>query len=426
MTVTDIRDHARAGRWDAVLGVLGFIAVLAAGYYYNLTFVQLGLIDLGTRVVGLPGTTVSLAMAGFALAAFAAAVVAGVSLDRRGLGGDLTAKVRVLALVVGTQWLLTILAPFVATPNTYVAWLLACALAIGVGMPVTFALAVDLVPVPDRGLVAAVATAVAFFMAAVYPMNWRVEEFAGVLVPAMAPGVLLFAVLASGRTGVLERLSRYGGEHSIGRFCRPEPVRTGSWGFWVLVVLMFGAFFVDSLGFLRIVETPVFVLTSWQSPDVGVRVFIGGTHVVAALAAGVLYRSFGRRALFLWVFGMFAFTHLLYTFDLRTATDASGTPPLLLPAAYATAVSFYTTLNFAIWPDLSTPRTACTHAALGVGIAGWLATFLSTSLALYLSAAEVTVLSHLTLVNALTLLLFVGLGVALYLKRVVHHGRAAA
>jgi hypothetical protein len=58
-------------------------------------------------------------------------------------------------------------------------------------------------------------------------------------------------------------------------------------------------------------------------------------------------------------------------------------------------------------------------------VAGWLATFLSTSLALYLSAAEVTVLSHLTLVNALTLLLFVGLAVALYLRRVVRHGRAA-
>ena len=423
MTATSVRDHIRAGHWEPLGGVGGFVAVLAAGYYYNLTFVQLGLIDLGARVVDLPGTTVSLAMAGFAIVAFVAAVSAGLAFDRRGIGGSLTHKVRILALVVTAQWVLTILAPVVATPAQYAGWLTACAIVIGIAMPVTFALAVDLVPVPDRGYVAAAATALAFFAAAVYPMDWRVEEFAAVLVPVMAPGVLLLLALASGRTGVLQRLARYGDAHAVGRFCRPDPIRTWSGTFWVLVALMFGAFFVDSLGFLRIVETPVFVLSSWQSPDVGVRVFIGSVHVLAAFAAGVLYANFGRRALFLWIFGVFAFTHLLYTFDLRTAPDS--TPPLLLPGAYATAVSFYTTLNFALWPDLSTPRTACTHAALGVGVAGWLATFLSTSLALYLSAADVDVLSHLTLVNALTLLLFVGLGVALYVRRVIHYGRAA-
>jgi len=423
MTATSLRDHVRAGRWDAVAGVAGFVAVLAAGYYYNLTFVQLGLIDLGTRVVGLSHGTVSVGMAGFALGAFACAVVAGVALDRRNGGASLATKVRVLGVVVAAQWVLTALAPRVATWNEYVAWLAVCAAAIGVGMPVTFALAVDLVPVPDRGYVAAVAAGLAFFAAAVYPMDWRIEEFAGVLVPVMAPGVLLFAALASGRTGVLDRLDRHADDHAIGRFCRPDSVSTWSATFWLLVALMFGAFFVDSLGFLRIVETPVLVQSSWQSSDVGVRVFIGATHVVAALAAGVLYANFGRRALFLWVFGVFAFTHLLYSYDVRVA---AGAPALLLPGAYATAVSFYTTLNFALWPDLSTPSTACTHAALGVGVAGWLATFLSTALALYSTANEIPLADHLSLVNALALLLFVGFGVALYLRRVVRQWRAVA
>jgi MFS family permease len=405
------------------VGAAGFVAVLAAGYYYNLTFVQLGLIDLGTRVVGLGDATVSAAMAGFALAAFAAAVTAGIALDRRGLGGDLHAKVRVLAFVVGVQWVLTALAPGVGSASAYAAWLAVCAAAIGVGMPVTFALAVDLVPVPDRGAVAAAATGAAFFAAAVYPMDWRVGEFAGVLVPAMAPGVLLFGALASGRTGVLDRLDAHSDDHAIGRFCRPEPVATRSATFWVLVAVLFAAFFVDSLGFLRIVEAPAYVLSSWQSPDVGVRVFIGATHVVAAAAAGVLYQAFGRRALVLWVFGLFAFTHLLYTFDARAAT---GSPALLLPGAYAAAVSFYTTLTFALWPDLSTPATACTHAALGVGVAGWLATFLSTALALASTAAEVPLETHLSYVNALTLLLAVGAPVALYLRRVAAYRRAGA
>jgi MFS family permease len=425
MAATSLRDHARAGRWDAVAGAVGFVAVLAAGYYYNLTFVQLGLIDLGTRVVGLPGATVSASMAGFALAAFAAAVAAGVTLDRRGAGGSLHAKVRVLAAVVAVQWVLTVLAPLVETGVAYAGWLLACATAIGVGMPVTFALAVDLVPVPDRGAVAAAATGAAFFAAAVYPMDWRVGEFAGVLVPVMAPGVLLFGALASGKTGVLDRLDAHSDDHAVGRFCRPDPVETWSASFWVFVALLFAAFFVDSLGFLRIVETPVYVLSSWQSPDVGVRVFIGATHVVAAAAAGVLYTAFGRRALVLWVFGLFAFTHLLYTYDARVTAGGAATA-LLLPGAYAAAVSFYTTLTFALWPDLSTPATAGTHAALGVGVAGWLATFLSTALALASEAAAVPLATHLSYVNALTLLVAVGFPVALYLRRVVQHGRAGA
>ena len=38
---------------------------MSAGYYYNLTFVQLGLVDLGTRRVGMTGGQVSVVMAGF-------------------------------------------------------------------------------------------------------------------------------------------------------------------------------------------------------------------------------------------------------------------------------------------------------------------------------------------------------------------------
>jgi hypothetical protein len=94
-----------------------------------------------------------------------------------------------------------------------------------------------------------------------------------------------------------------------------------------------------------------------------------------------------------------------------------------MPGFYALAVSFYTTLNFALWPDVSTPETVGTHAALGVGVAGWLATFLSTSLALYFEESGVGLLSHLTLVNALALLLFAGVPVAVYLHRVARYAR---
>lgn len=56
-----------------LVGIIGYVALLAAGYYYNPTFVQLGLIDLGTRLVGMSARSVSMVMAVFAVSAFAAA-----------------------------------------------------------------------------------------------------------------------------------------------------------------------------------------------------------------------------------------------------------------------------------------------------------------------------------------------------------------
>jgi hypothetical protein len=179
---------------------------------------------------------------------------------------------------------------------------------------------------------------------------------------------------------------------------------------------MFGVFFVDSLGFLRIIETPAYIYTSWQSPDFGVHLLIGGVHVLTAAMGAVLYANFGRRWLFLLVFGLFGFTHLMYVFDVRAGL---GNAPLLMPLFYAGAVSFYTVLNFAIWPDMATRETIGRHSAIGVGLAGFLATFLSTAVVLFLDSIELPLASHLNVVDALALLLFVTLLVATYAHRMV-------
>lgn len=282
-------------------------------------------------------------------------------------------------------------------------------------MPTTLSLTIDFIPVRDRGYVAAAIAAVSFAVAAIYPLEWSIEGFSLVMVAAMMPGIVILGVLSSGRVSAVKKFAGRHESFDVGRFCRPNPVSTWSLTFWTLVVLMFGVFFVDSLGFLRIVETPTYIFTSWQSLSLDVRLFIALAHVVGARMAGVLYTNFERRWLFLWVFGLFSFTHLLYTFDVRAA--GAGEPPLLLPLFYVLTVSFYTTLNFALWPDLSTTETVGTHTAVGVGVAGWLATFLSTALALSLREAEFTLLSHLNLVNALALLLLFGTAVGLYVRR---------
>jgi hypothetical protein len=68
------------------------------------------------------------------------------------------------------------------------------------------------------------------------------------------------------------------------------------------------------------------------------------------MIAGVLYSSLGARNLFLWIFGIFALVHLMYSFQVRVTP---GSTTLVAPFLYAIAVSLYTVVNFAIWPDIS-------------------------------------------------------------------------
>jgi len=426
----ELNSHVRERRWIPVAGYGLFVALMVAGYYYNITFVQLGLIDLGTRLVGMSETAVSMWMASLALVTLAVAAVTGVTMDRRGWSTDLRTKLRLLFGVVCLQFALTLVAPMIRTVPAFGAWIVLASIGLGVGFPVSFSLAIDLVPVPDRGYVAAAITATAYFFANAIPLSWSIDVFSQLMVVAMAPGLVVLAVLSFVRFDRLDAiLDTLGAQHETygtGRFCHGEPIQARSFAFVVPVVLMFGVFFIDSLGFLRIIDTPSLLLSSWQSPDLSTRLFIAVAHVVGAVMAGVIYANYSLSRVFLWTFALFALTHVMYTSDLRIAavfpTIASGTSPLN-PALYAIAVSFYTTLNFALWPDLSTPETIGTHSAIGIGVAGWLATFSSTALALYFQAADLTLLSHLNVVQALSLLLLFGLAVGLYARRMVELAR---
>ena len=416
----------RERQWIPVTGYLIYVATLTAGYYYNLTFVQLGLTDLGTREIGMAPEDVSIVMAVLALLTLVVAVVSGLVMDRRGWSTDLYVKFRLLFLILLVQLVLTIAAPVVSTLEEFVLWVIVCSATLGLAIPVTFSFMLDFVPVRDRGYVAATVAGLSFFVAALYPIEWRIDEFSLVMSAMMVPAVVILAVLSVKRFAFVDVLA---GQHEhdtfgTGRFCRPTPVRTLSVAFWGPVLLMFGVFFIDSLGFLRIIEEPLYIYTSWQSPDLGVRVFIAVLHVVGAFAAGVLYTNFDRNWVFGWVFGLFAFTHLLYVFDIQFG--AGETPALILPMFYVLAVSFYTTINFALWPDLSTSDTIGTHTALGVGIAGWLATFTSTALALYSEGIGLPLGSHLAYVNALSLLFVVSLPVLLYVHRMFEIARREA
>lgn len=436
------RKQTRAHNWSAVFGFAFFVGMMAIGYFYNLTFVQLGLVDLGTRVVGLTEEQVATSMAYFALLTSGVAVLVGLLMRRRGWSESFVVKLRLAFLVVLVQTLLTAVAPLVRTEGGFLAWIVVGSLAMGVGVPATFGLTVDLVPVRHRGLFGALVTAGAFFPAAVFSSNWQIEQLARQMLPPMVGGVLTLGLLAFGGLGVpnntaVHRASRASRGEALSALATAGAVLSGALGLVArlaeqhrrpefgegrfvrrdargrprvgrklvaALLLMFGIYFMDSLGFLRVVVTPVLVAKSWQSPELSALLFIGLVHVVGALIAGILYRALDVRLLFAWIFGLFALVHYSYTFHARLVPESYvglGTAML-----YALAVSMYTVLNFALWADLSTPRTITLHAALGVALSAWLATFLSTAVSLQWRAAGLPLVEHFNLLAALAMALF--------------------
>lgn len=409
--------YLRARNWPVVAGYLLFIGMMAVGYFYNVTFIQLGLKDLGERRLALPATAVAGQMALLALLTCLTALIVGYQMSKRGWSTRLLVKLQLATGVVLGQTILTAVAPHVANQAGFLVWIILCSLALGVGVPATFSLTTDLIPVRDRGYVAAVITAIAYFAAALFPGDWQIEPFSQMMLLIMLPGTavlgLLVALATTGRTFVAVWVAELAENHHQARRFGDGRFTRGNRGaldrrFGGFVILMFGIFFIDSLGFLRIIDTPILIDGSWQSPETLPRLVIGLTHVVAALVAGVLYSYEDERHLFYWVFGLFALTHLSYSFTVwllpETTTASLGTPML-----YATAVSLYTVINFALWADFSTPETISRNTAVGVALSGWTATFLSTALAIQWHTSGMPLAQHLRLVQALALLFFLAL-----------------
>lgn len=402
-------------RFAPAAGAGLFVGMMATGYYYNVTFVQLGLLDLGTRHLGISPGRVTMLMALFALVTCVASLLAAAVMPRLGWSTAMLPKLRVAALVAAAQAALTFGSAWVRSEAAFTAWLVVAALLMGLGIPATFGLTVDLVPVRHRGAVAGLITAIAYFAAPVFSHPWAFEHLRSQLLPILAGGAGAVSLLAFAPNPLMLHLSRQAADpdFGIGRYTAERRGR-GSMGVLILIaVLMFGVFFIDSLGFLRLSEEPLYMQGAWHAEDPSIRIFIGLVHVLGAWIAGVFYTAFDYRALFAWTFGLFALVHLLYTFPVRIGDPA---PVLVQPMIYALAVSVYTVLNFALWGDLSTPGTITRNAAIGVGVSGWTATFISTGLALAWNERGMALAAHLRYVDALAVVLFLGVLVALYIR----------
>jgi MFS family permease len=417
-------DSVKTINWPRWLGIFFFAGMMSTGYYYNLTFVQFGLLDLGTRVIGMSEQRVAVDMAVLAFITSVVAITFGLLMMKTGWSKQFITKLRLAFGVVLVQTGLTWVAPRVSSEGGFLIWVIVAAVAMGIGVPVTFGMSVDLVPVRYRGYVGALITAGAYFPAAVLSATWTIEQFSSGLIWIMLGGLVPLGALAFGNIDFVKQLAD---QHTQAEFGRGRFVRIDSDGnpkvrrsLLLLVVLMFGIFFIDSLGFLRLAETPVFFESAWQSPALMPRLSIGIAHVLAALIAGVLYAALNEKELFLWIFGIFALVHLMYTGMARNISV--GEPTLATPILYAIAVSLYTVVNFAIWADVSTPGNISRNTAVGVAMSGFTATFISTALALQMRLAGVSLEEHLRIVDSLAMLFFLLVLILIFFSPVARRG----
>lgn len=405
-------------RWTTLFGYFLFVSMLAAGYFYNLTFVQLGLVDLGTRSIGMAELDVARNMAMLAGATCVVALILGISMQRLGLSTSFVTKLRIVFAVILVQTVLTGVAPVIGSETGFTIWVLTASLALGAGVPATFGMATDLIPRQHRGYIAALITAAAYLPAAVFSTTWRIDRFAEQMLPMMIPAVVIFGVLAFVPLRVTSELGK---QHQRTQFAQGKfvPHSGPDLRFYlsmgIALVLMFGIFFIDSLGFLRIIETPALMRSAWHSTDPATLWVIGGAHVVAAVIAGILYHGLNQRALFLLVFGIFALTQLMYVMHARLVPELDAT--LAMPILYAVAVSIYTVLNFALWADMSTPETITRNTAIGVAISGWLATFISTAISIRWRTGGMTLDQHLSAVAAISIIFVILMLVLVAIQR---------
>ena len=130
----DLIYYLRARNWPMITGYVFFTGMMAVGYFYNVTFIQLGLVDLGGRVLEFNRQSVAAYMAILALATCLTALATGFRMSRRQRVNTLESKLQSLLAVMVIQTIITALAPAVSSPAGFLAWILICSLALGVGV----------------------------------------------------------------------------------------------------------------------------------------------------------------------------------------------------------------------------------------------------------------------------------------------------
>lgn len=366
------------------IGHLLVIGFLVGGYVYNIKFIQVGIPYLGKQVLHVDTTTMGIDMALLAIITAVIAIAWGFRADKLHL--TIRKRIDILIIVGIVQMVLTAWAWFMIDPSQLLPWIVCTSIVLGIGIPVSFPLVFELIPRKDRGIVAGLTAGLAFFVGNISPFPWTIAGLAQEALMMMVPGLAAFVVIRL--LGFIAKWFPEKNDYSnyTGRFTS----HSISW----VVGLMFAIFFVDSLGFLRILAEPTLYIQTWAAP-VETRWILGVVHLFAGIGAGILYAKSDEWKEGILALVLFIIADIAFSFYLPPPLMSSDVV-LTIASLYCATVSIYTAINFAIWADLSTHENATKIAALGIGIGGWLSSFLSTTAAELLEPA-VTFQVHLLL-----------------------------
>jgi hypothetical protein len=364
-------------------GHLLVIGLMIGGYIYNVKFIQLGIPYLGETKCLLSQATVGGLMALLAVITAVVALVWGFHLGK--LKWDLYRKIDVIILVGFVQMCLTIWAPSITTEAALATWMVCTSVVLGIGIPLTFPLIYELIPTKQRGMVAGLIAGLGYLAMNLSPAVWTVESLMLESMVFMAPGVGIFLIFRL--FGWLKKWIPVPTDYTKyeGRFTSRPIIG--------VLVLMFIVFFVDSLGFLRVIAPASNIVNlTWQGPFES-RFIIGVVHCIAGIGAGYLYSKTDEWTVGLLSLGIFVIADVLFSLY---SPAMSSVQLVSIASLYCIAVSAYTVNNFAIWVDVSTRDNLSKNAALGIGIGGWLSSFISTYSA-YQLAASVPFATHLAI-----------------------------
>ena len=391
--MTDFRKILQ--KYNLPLRYVLVVTTIASSYIFTITFVQLGLPNFGRITLGLDKDFVNKSIMLFGIAGAFSAFIGGLVLGKVRNRIDWIILIRALSILAAIGG--RSLAPRVISASAYLNWLLFMGVILGFSSAFGYSLAYLLLPPKNRGMVGGVITAIIYGIAAMsLPTSWTLSAFLhDSLVPALVAylSYLMLLIFVLGKPVSQQEVDDNVGEKPYRNYGTKKI-------FFVLTLVLF----IDSFGFIRVVMgTEDFANLTWHG-SFPMLVYIGVVHILSALFFGWMYDRknpvfvikasliffFIADLLFALLYGVPEYQHFLaYSFVFF----------------YAPAVSIYTIVYLMLIADVVTKETMGKTYGLYTAIVGWLASFISTGVAL----SMLEVLSpnmHLLIAGLLSLIAF--------------------
>lgn len=348
-------------RKNELVGFVFYLLIIVAGYTFIIKFVQLGLPDFIVNYLELKKNAIILFMFYLAVLTSICCLVFGYSLDK--LKWDLETKLKIFFICLVLQTPLILLLFSFNTILLFFLWINLISIIMGLQTPISISFIRDFIRPKYRGLFAGIATALIYSYGILSPFPWNISGFINELFFGLIlgiPTIMIFIGLRLFRNKEKQEIF-----NAKGNFVNYNKT--------LIIMALIGVIFVDSLGFLRIIETPHIYANVWRG-NFDIKILLVSSHTGFALLSGFLY-SKGKPYLILLIsLFMITMVDLFFAF-LHNLIFLSK----VLGIFYCGAVSMYTINLLALWGDISTPESIGKFAGIGIGICGWLMTFISTA-----------------------------------------------